>query len=141
MGSHHRKSQFDRARDEFYSHVIRCEVLEAHMEDRLEWLEETMDYMAGRYPDLTDLELSQLEIVGRRFVKPVIPHGSHAHAGNREKWEQDEAVTGVEAQQDGTEVEPGAAAHQDESAAVPGAAAPQADVQKIEAEPRMAVVA
>ena len=128
MGTHHRNSQFDRARDEFYSHVIRCDVLEAHMEDRLEWLAETMDYMAGRYPDLTDLELAQLEIVGRRFVKPAIPHGSHAHAGNREKWEQAEAVPEAEAQQD-------------ETAAVRGAEASQADVDEHEAEPLMAGVA
>ena len=130
MGTHHRNSQFDRARDEFYSHVIRCDVLEAHMEDRLEWLAETMDYMAGRYPDLTDLELAQLEIVGRRFVKPAIPHGSHAHAGNREKWEQAEA-----------EAVPEAEAQQDETAAVRGAEASQADVDEHEAEPLMAGVA
>lgn len=130
MGTHHRNSQFDRARDEFYSHVIRCDVLEAHMEDRLEWLAETMDYMAGRYPDLTDLELAQLEIVGRRFVKPAIPHGSHAHAGNREKWEQAEA-----------EAVPEAEAQQDETAAVRGAEASQADVEEHEAEPLMAGVA
>lgn len=87
MGNNHHKTQFDRARDEFCSHVIRCDVLAAHMEDRLEWLQETMDYMADRYPDLTEIELAQLEVVGRRFVKPAIPHGAHAHAGNREKWE------------------------------------------------------
>jgi hypothetical protein len=60
------------------------------MEDRFEWLAETMDYMADRYPDLTDLEIAQLEVIGRRFVKPAIPHGSHAHAANRERW-QDES--------------------------------------------------
>jgi hypothetical protein len=135
MGSNHQKSQFDRARDEFCSHVIRCDVLEAHMEDRLEWLEETMDYMADRYPDLTELELAQLEVVGRRFVKPVIPHGSHAHAGNRERWEQDE--TGAEAQPD--ETVPGVEAQPDET--VPGVEAQQGDPQKNEAEPLMAGVA
>lgn len=88
MGSKHRKTQFDRARDELCSHVIRCDVLEAGMEDRLEWLEETMDYMADRYPDLSELELAQLEVVGRRFIKPAIPHGSHAHAGNRDQWQE-----------------------------------------------------
>jgi hypothetical protein len=95
MGSHHRKTQFDRARDELCSHVVRCDVLEAHMEDRLHWLEETMDYMADRYPDLTELELAQLEVVGRRFVKPAIPHGAHAHAGNRDKWETPMEEAGV----------------------------------------------
>jgi hypothetical protein len=98
MGNSHHKSQFDRARDELCSHVIRCDVLSAHMEDRVEWMEETMDYMAGRHPDLTEIELAQLEVVGRRFVKPAIPHGAHAHAGNREKWEApaDEADVPIE---------------------------------------------
>jgi hypothetical protein len=109
MGSNHRKTQFDGARDELYSHVIRCDVLAADMEDRLEWMEETMEYMADRYPDLTELELAQLEVVGRRFVKPPIPHGAHAHAGNRSRWEEDradEADTPVGEEQDRDQVEP-----------------------------------
>ncbi len=91
MGNKHRKTQFDRARDELCSHVIRCEVLDAHMEDRFEWLTETMDYMADRYPDLTELEIAQLEVIGRRFVKPAIPHGAKAHAANRDRWQEPEA--------------------------------------------------
>lgn len=91
MGNKHRKTQFDRARDELCSHVIRCEVLDAHMEDRFEWLTETMDYMADRYPDLTELEIAQLEVIGRRFVKPAIPHGAKSHAANRDRWHEPEA--------------------------------------------------
>lgn len=91
MGNKHRKTQFDRARDELCSHVIRCEVLDAHMEDRFEWLTETMDYMADRYPDLTELEIAQLEVIGRRFVKPAIPHGAKSHAANRDRWQEPEA--------------------------------------------------
>lgn len=91
MGNKHRKTQFDRARDELCSHVIRCEVLDAHMEDRFEWLTETMDYMADRYPDLTELEIAQLEVIGRRFVKPAIPHGAKSHAANRDRWQGPEA--------------------------------------------------
>jgi len=87
MGGRNRKTQFDRARDELCSHVIRCEVLEADMDARLEWMDETMEYMAGRYPDLSELELAQLEVVGRRFIQPAIPHGAHAHARNRGNWE------------------------------------------------------
>ncbi|MDZ7779040.1 MAG: hypothetical protein U5R14_03760 [Gemmatimonadota bacterium] len=87
MGNQDRTTQFDRARDELCSHVVRCEVLEADMDDRLTWLEETMDYMGERYPDLTELELAQLELIGRRFVQPAIPHGAHAHAANRDRWE------------------------------------------------------
>ncbi len=102
MGSKHRKTQFDRARDELCSHVIRCEVLDAHMDDRFEWLSETMDYMADRYPDLTELEIAQLEVVGRRFIKPAIPHGAHAHAANRDRWQEseEEVVETAEAQVD-----------------------------------------
>jgi hypothetical protein len=91
MGNDHRKTQFDRARDELCSHVIRCEVLDAHMEDRFEWLSETMDYMADRYPDLTELEIAQLEVIGRRFVQPAIPHGAKSHGANRDRWQEPEA--------------------------------------------------
>ena len=66
------------------SHVIRCEVLEARREDRLEWLDETMDYMADRYPHLSDLQLAQLELIGRQFLRPVIPHGRGNTALTRE---------------------------------------------------------
>ncbi len=105
MGSKHRKTQFDRARDELCSHVIRCEVLDAHMDDRFEWLVETMDYMADRYPDLTEIEIAQLEVVGRRFIKPAIPHGAHAHAGNRDRWQEpeEELLETVEAEGESVE--------------------------------------
>ena len=66
------------------SHVIRCEVLDARRADRLEWLDDTMDYMADRYPQLSDLELAQLELIGRQFLKPVIPHGQGNNALTRE---------------------------------------------------------
>jgi hypothetical protein len=77
----------DRARDELFSHVIRCDVLDAHMDDRIDWLDETMDFMAHRHPHLTDLQLAQLEVIGRRFIKPAIPHGAHANGTNREDWQ------------------------------------------------------
>jgi hypothetical protein len=77
----------DRARDELFSHVIRCDVLDATMSDRKAWLQETMDYMADRHPHLSELELAQLEVMGSRFIKPSIPHGADATAMNRERWQ------------------------------------------------------
>lgn len=74
MGKHD-YTKMDQARDELMSHVVRCDVLEAEMDHREEWLQETMDYMAERYPMLSDLQLTQLEMMGRQFIKPAIPHG------------------------------------------------------------------
>ncbi|MDT8368328.1 MAG: hypothetical protein RQ745_03915 [Longimicrobiales bacterium] len=75
MGRHD-ATLFTKARDELMSHTIRCDVLEAHLDDRMSWLSDTLDYMAGRYPQLSDLELSRLEAIGREFIRPVIPHGA-----------------------------------------------------------------
>ena len=88
MGSKHKTTLLDRARDELFSHVIRCEVLEAHMDDRTEWLADTMDFMAHRYPQLSELELAQLEVMGKRFIKPAIPHGADTTATNRKEWQK-----------------------------------------------------
>jgi hypothetical protein len=90
VGNKHQTTPLDRARDELFSHVIRCNVLEATMQDREEWLVETMDYMAGRHPHLTGIELAQLEVLGGRFIKPSIPHGAEANATNRDKWQEEE---------------------------------------------------
>lgn len=90
MGKH-TPTLIDRARDELFSHVIRCEVLDAEMDDRVEWLDETMDYMAHRYPGLSELELAQLKVIGTRFIEPAIPHGEHATAENRTDWQPAQA--------------------------------------------------
>lgn len=74
----------DRARDELFSHVNRCGVLQASPEDQKTWMEETIDYLAERYPDLSDADLDGLHQVGIRFCQPAIPHGAEntAKAGN-----------------------------------------------------------
>jgi hypothetical protein len=87
VGRKHDTTPMDRARDELFSHVIRCAVLEASMEHRHEWLDETLEYMAHRHPHLSELQLAQLELIGRRFIKPAIPHGAHANGSNREEWQ------------------------------------------------------
>ena len=64
----------DRARDELFSHINRCGVLGAAEEDQREWMDETLDYLADRYPDLSDEDLEQLHTLGMRFCEPAIPY-------------------------------------------------------------------
>ena len=87
MGRHD-SSLVTRARNELFQHVIRCRVLDASMPDRQEWMDETMSYIATRYPLLSDLQLAQLDVIGRRFISPVIPHGASTTAVNRSEWQQ-----------------------------------------------------
>ncbi|MFC1662343.1 hypothetical protein ACFL3S_12975 [Gemmatimonadota bacterium] len=65
----------NRARDELFSHINRCGVLQAGEEDQRHWMDETIDYLAERYPDLSDGDLQDLYAVGMRFCQPAIPHG------------------------------------------------------------------
>lgn len=64
----------DRARDELFSHINRCGVLGAAEEDQREWMDETLDYLADRYPDLSEEDLDELHRVGMRFCQPAIPY-------------------------------------------------------------------
>lgn len=89
MGKHE-YTTLDRARDELFSHVQRCDVLDAVEEHQKEWLEETMQFMAERYPDLTQLQLAQLEAMGRRYIRPAIPHGRGKTELSREDWKGEE---------------------------------------------------
>lgn len=79
MGRHD-ATALTKARDELMSHIVRCEVLDAIPEHRFEWLGETMDYMAGRYPQLSDLELARLEGIGKQYLSPAIDHGATNNA-------------------------------------------------------------
>jgi hypothetical protein len=74
----------DRARDELFSHINRCGVLQAAPEDQTTWMEETIDYLAERYPDLSDADLDALMQVGIRFCQPAIPHGAENTAKSKD---------------------------------------------------------
>ena len=65
----------DRARDELFSHINRCGVLQAAHEDQEHWLDETMEYLGERYPDLGDADLRELHTLGLRFCRPAISNG------------------------------------------------------------------
>lgn len=67
-------SYFDQARDELFSHILRCGVLKASTEHQKEWFDDTMGYLAERYPDLPEDDLAQLRILGERYCRPVKPH-------------------------------------------------------------------
>ena len=60
------------ARDELFSHINRCGVLQATQDDQSQWMDETIDYLGERYPDLAGIELQELHAVGMRFCQPAI---------------------------------------------------------------------
>jgi hypothetical protein len=62
----------DRARDELYSHILSCGVLEAALDQRTAWFDDTMDYLSERYDRLTQEEVASLRTLGERFCKPVV---------------------------------------------------------------------
>ncbi len=64
------------ARDELFSHINRCGVLQATQEDQSQWMDETIEYIGERYPDLADAELKELHAVGMRFCQPAISRGA-----------------------------------------------------------------
>lgn len=67
-----KQEPIERARDELFSHIHRCGVLNAEMADQDSWMTETVEYLAERYPDLGMTDLAKLKAVGMQFCKPVI---------------------------------------------------------------------
>lgn len=86
------KSDLDHARDELFSHIRRCGALNASEEEQERWLAETIEYVSERYPHLSAFELTQVELMGRRYLRPAIPHGSDSTAQNRGEWQSEETV-------------------------------------------------
>jgi hypothetical protein len=62
---------FAQARDELFSHILRCGVIDALPEHQKDWLDDTMLYLGDRYEDLSEEELAQLRVLGERFCQPV----------------------------------------------------------------------
>jgi hypothetical protein len=67
---------FEQARDELFSHILRCGVLEAAAEHQKEWFDDTMLYLADRYPELSDEELVELRVLGERYCRPILPRNA-----------------------------------------------------------------
>ena len=74
----------DRARDELFSHIRRCGVLEAAEDQRQEWFDDTIEYLGERYPELTPTDLSTLREIGERYCAPAIPHGGAAQRAEQQ---------------------------------------------------------
>ena len=64
-------ASFAQARDELFSHILRCGVIDALPEHQKDWFDDTMGYVADRYNDLSKDELMQLRALGERYCQPV----------------------------------------------------------------------
>jgi hypothetical protein len=62
---------FSQARDEMFSHILRCGVIDALPEHQKDWFDDTMGYIAERYEDLSEEEQRQLRLLGERYCQPV----------------------------------------------------------------------
>lgn len=69
------QTALDLARDELFSHIQRCGVLDAEDTERQEWMSDTVEYLRERYPGLSDGEVGELEAIGHRYCQPAIPFG------------------------------------------------------------------
>jgi hypothetical protein len=94
-------TDLERARDELFSHIQRCAVLAATPDQQEEWLEDTVEYLAERYPALSRKELAELRTLGDRYCRPAIPHGdvdaTEAWSGDAGEVEEVEEVVEPEA--------------------------------------------
>ncbi len=70
-----KQPSLDAARDELFSHIQRCGVLGAEDEERAVWMKDTVEYLAERYPDLSETELEELNKIGHRYCQPAIGYG------------------------------------------------------------------
>jgi len=59
-------TSFEQARDELFSHILRCGVLEASLEHQKEWFDDTLLYLTDRFTDLTETELNELRVLGEQ---------------------------------------------------------------------------
>ena len=64
-------SPYEEARDEMFQHIMQCGVIGAHPDDQKEWFNNTMQYMTGRYPELSEGQLRDLRTLGERFAQPA----------------------------------------------------------------------
>ncbi|MEE8361381.1 MAG: hypothetical protein V3R71_04455 [Gemmatimonadales bacterium] len=67
-----RSNSSDQARDELFSHILRCDVLEAEPEHQKDWFDDTMQYLADRYLDLSTEDLANVRVLGERYCQPVV---------------------------------------------------------------------
>jgi len=71
---------FEQARDELFSHILRCGVLEATSEHQKEWFDDTLLYLGDRYQGLDPDQLAELRLFGERYCRPVVPRAQPVDA-------------------------------------------------------------
>lgn len=71
-------ASFDQARDELFSHILRCGVMEAELEHQKDWFDDTMQYLTERYPDLAEEDRANLRLLGERYCRPVVQRQTEA---------------------------------------------------------------
>ena len=76
---------FEQARDEMFQQIIQCGVLQAAPEHQIEWLDETMAYLADRYHELQDRDMAELKTLGIRFCQPPKARVRDRRAGRRDR--------------------------------------------------------
>lgn len=92
-------SAFDQARDEMFSHILRCGVIEALPEHQKDWFDDTMQYLGERYEELDEEQLAQLRLLGERFARPVqrtAPLAAEAPAADAAAATTDDVAAEVE---------------------------------------------
>lgn len=49
---------------------MRCGVVGSAEDDQKEWFDATIEYLAGRYHELSPSEVAELRVLGERFAQP-----------------------------------------------------------------------
>ena len=63
-------SPFDQARDELFQQIMTCGVVGADAEHQREWFDDAIKYFSERYPELGDMQSTELRKLGERFAQP-----------------------------------------------------------------------
>ncbi len=63
-------SPYQEARDELFQQIMQCGVIGCHPDDQKEWFDATLQYLAGRYPELKSTDVTELRTLGERFAQP-----------------------------------------------------------------------
>jgi hypothetical protein len=63
-------SPFEQARDELFQQIMTCGVVGADVEHQREWFDDAMKYFSERYPELGELQSTELRKLGERFAQP-----------------------------------------------------------------------
>ena len=73
-------SPYQEARDELFQQIMQCGVIGCHADDQKEWFDATLQYLAGRYPEIKAPEMTELRTLGERFAQPTKKQAQEAAA-------------------------------------------------------------